>query len=44
MELATLATTDWFVRSAAKAVMAVLALAGITDMYLRQRSRIGAWG
>lgn len=44
MELASLTTTDWFVRSTAKTVMSALALAGITGMYLRQRSRVGRWG
>ena len=32
-------TTEWVVRSSAKMVMAVLALAGITGMYLRQSAR-----
>jgi hypothetical protein len=32
----SVATTDWVVRSFAKATMSVLALAGITGMYLRQ--------
>lgn len=36
MDVASVTTTDWFVRSIAKVVMAVLALAGITGMYLRQ--------
>jgi hypothetical protein len=40
----TTATTQWVVRSAAKSVMAALALAGITGIYLRQRSRVGVLG
>ena len=36
MEVASVDTTEWVVRSTAKAVMAALALAGITGMYLRQ--------
>ncbi|WP_233413628.1 hypothetical protein [Nucisporomicrobium flavum] len=37
-------TTDWVVRSTAKAVMAALALAGITGMYLRQVRQAGILG
>ena len=37
-------TTDWLVRSTAKAVMSALALAGITGMYLRQHRRAGLLG
>ncbi|EAP98570.1 hypothetical protein JNB_00340 [Janibacter sp. HTCC2649] len=44
MDLASLNTTDWFVRNTAKTVMSALALAGITGVYLRQRSRVGVWG
>ncbi len=36
MTVATVDTTDWLIRSVAKMVMAALALAGITGMYLRQ--------
>ncbi len=36
MTVATVDTTDWLIRSGAKMVMAALALAGITGMYLRQ--------
>src|ERR1700730_10239485 len=36
MGAASAETTQWVVRSCAKAVMAALALAGITGMYLRQ--------
>jgi hypothetical protein len=42
--LASATTTDWFVRNAAKAVMAVLALIGLTGIYLRQRSKVGLLG
>jgi hypothetical protein len=42
--LASAGTTDWFVRNAAKAVMAVLALVGFTGMYLRQRAKVGLLG
>ena len=44
MELASVTTTDWLVRSTAKTVMTALALAGITGMYLRQRATVGAFG
>ena len=37
-------TTQWVVRSCAKAVMASLALAGITGMYLRQVRQLGLLG
>ena len=37
-------TTDWVVRSDAKAVMAALVLVGITGMYLRQFRRLGLFG
>lgn len=43
-ELASVTTTDWVVRSIAKTVMAALALAGLTGVYLRQRSRSGVLG
>jgi hypothetical protein len=36
MNVASVSTTGWVVRSAAKVVMAALALVGITGMYLRQ--------
>jgi hypothetical protein len=36
MDVASVTTTQWVVRSTAKVVMAALALAGITGMYLRQ--------
>ena len=41
---ASAVTTDWVVRSTAKTVMSALALAGITGMYLRQRSKVGVLG
>jgi hypothetical protein len=44
MEVASATTTDWLVRSTAKTVMAALALAGITGMYLRQRAKVGVLG
>jgi hypothetical protein len=36
MTVASVETTDWLVRNAAKMTMSALALAGITGMYLRQ--------
>lgn len=44
MVAASAETTQWAVRSCAKAVMAALALAGITGMYLRQYRRTGLLG
>ena len=44
MEVASVATTEWAVRGTAKVVMAALALAGITGMYLRQVRRSGLLG
>jgi hypothetical protein len=44
MDVHTVTTTDWVVRSTAKAVMAALALIGITGMYLRQRREMGVLG
>jgi hypothetical protein len=44
METASVETTQWVVRSCAKAVMAALALAGITGMYLRQHRQSGLLG
>jgi hypothetical protein len=40
----TTETTQWVVRECAKIVMAALALAGITGMYLRQYRRAGVLG
>jgi hypothetical protein len=40
----TTETTQWVVREGAKIVMAALALAGITGMYLRQYSKAGVLG
>jgi hypothetical protein len=44
MDVSSVTTTDWAVRSTAKALMAVLALAGITGMYLRQVRQAGILG
>jgi hypothetical protein len=44
MNVASVETTQWAVRSCAKAVMAALALAGITGMYLRQYRTSGLLG
>jgi hypothetical protein len=44
MDVHTVTTTDWLVRSTAKTVMAALALIGITGMYLRQRREMGVLG
>ena len=44
MEVASVETGQWVVRSAAKATMAALALTGITGMYLRQVRRAGLLG
>jgi hypothetical protein len=44
MVAASAETTQWAVRNAAKAVMAALALAGITGMYLRRFRRTGLLG
>lgn len=43
-EAFTTETTEWVVRSCAKIVMAALALAGITGMYLRQRRQASVLG
>ena len=44
MDVSSVTTTDWAVRSTAKALMAALALAGITGMYLRQIRQTGILG
>jgi hypothetical protein len=44
MELASVTTTEWAVRNTLKVVMAALALAGITGMYLRQVTQAGVLG
>jgi hypothetical protein len=44
MEVASVTTASWVIRSAAKTVMAALVLAGITAMYLRQREKVGLLG
>jgi hypothetical protein len=43
-DAATAVTTEWAVRNSLKIVMAALALAGITGMYLRQVKQIGLLG
>jgi hypothetical protein len=44
MEVASVETTEWAVRSTAKLVMSGLVLLGITGMYLRQYRRAGLLG
>ena len=44
MDVHSVTTTVWLVRSTAKVVMAALALAGITGLYLRQVRRTGVLG
>lgn len=44
LDLAAVATTEWAVRSTAKAVMSALALAGIAGMYLSQSRQVGRLG
>lgn len=44
VDIAHLATTEMTVRETAKAVMAVLALAGITGMFVHQHRRLGVLG
>jgi hypothetical protein len=44
MTVATVETTEWVVREGAKMVMAALALAGLTGMYLRQYRQAGVLG
>ena len=44
MEVASVTTTEWAVRNSAKVVMAGLALAGLTGMYLRQVRETGVLG
>jgi hypothetical protein len=44
MNVISVSTTDWLVRSTSKMVMAALALAGITGMYLRQVRQTGMLG
>ncbi|HMM94996.1 hypothetical protein [Phycicoccus sp.] len=43
-DVAHVVTTDVFVREMAKAAMAVLAIAGFTGMFLRNRARLGLFG
>ncbi|MGA2306879.1 MAG: hypothetical protein ABSH29_22225 [Acidimicrobiales bacterium] len=44
MDVHTVTTANWMVRSTAKAVMAALAFIGITGMYLRQVRQTGVLG
>lgn len=44
MDVSSVETTEWVVRSYAKVVMSALALAGITGMYLRQFRQSGLLG
>ena len=44
MVVSSVDTTEWVLRNTAKVVMAALALAGITGMYLRQVRQIGVLG
>jgi hypothetical protein len=43
-DVAAVTTTEWAVRNSLKVLMAALALAGITGMYLRQVKQIGLLG
>jgi len=43
-DVAAVTTTEWAVRNSLKVLMATLALAGITGMYLRQVKQIGVLG
>jgi hypothetical protein len=43
-DVTAVTTTDWAVRNSLKILMAALALAGITGMYLRQVQQIGVLG
>jgi hypothetical protein len=44
MVTASVDTTEWVIRNTLKVVMAALALAGITGMYLRQHRQMGVFG
>ncbi|MGV1037033.1 MAG: hypothetical protein ACOYD0_08405 [Candidatus Nanopelagicales bacterium] len=44
LDLHTVTTSEWVVRSTAKVLMAMLALVGITGMYLRQLRQVGVLG
>lgn len=44
MELASVTTAEWAVRNTLKVVMAALALAGITGMYVRHVTAVGVLG
>ncbi len=43
-DVTSVMTTEWAVRNSLKVLMAALALAGITGMYLRQVKQIGVLG
>ena len=43
-DVTSVTTTEWVVRNSLKVLMAALALAGITGMYLRQVKQIGVLG
>jgi hypothetical protein len=44
LDVASVTTTEWAIRSSLKVLMAALALAGITGMYLHQVRRMGVLG
>jgi hypothetical protein len=44
MDVTSVTTTEWTVRNSLKVLMAALALAGITGMYLRQVKQMGVLG
>src|SRR6266542_6325914 len=44
MDVSSVTSTEWAVRSTAKLVMSALTLAGITGMYLRQVRQAGVLG
>ena len=44
LDVTSVGTTEWVVRNSLKVLMAILALAGITGMYLRQVRRSGVLG
>lgn len=44
MDVSSVTSTEWAVRSTAKLVMCALAIGGITGMYLRQFRQVGVFG
>jgi hypothetical protein len=44
MDVSSVTSTEWIIRNSLKVVMAALALAGLTGMYLRQVTRSGVLG